>query len=160
MENVAVTRWATASTAGPTLVLLLLGIVLTPGCTDTRASARKHAVATLRSDAEDIRAYADGMLREGRSGADALQRLKSDLPAVIDGRVGTMDMTWDAVLVAKGSDGGGGTFYDVALRACVRYTAQLDREPRVTWTSVDCPRSLDGDRRFGPYDETIVLTPD
>jgi hypothetical protein len=68
-------------------------------------------------------------------------------------------VTWDAVLVAKGSAGGGLDSADVILRACVRYTGRTGADPAVTWAALDCPASVDGDRRFGPYDETVRLEP-
>ena len=129
-------------------------------CTSTADSARQHALDRLRESAEDLRAYGGDVLRGSASGDDALRRLRNDKPAVVDGAARDGAVTWDAVLVAKGSEGGGLDSADVILRACIRYAGRIGASPAVTWTGVDCPASIDGDRRFGPYDETVRLDPE
>lgn len=112
----------------------------------------------MRASAEDLRTYGGDILRGSASGNDALRRLRIDKPAVFDGSVRDDTVTWDAVFVAKGSEGGGLDSADVILRACVRYTGRTGADPGTTWRGIDCPASIDGDRRLGPYDDTVRLT--
>lgn len=128
------------------------------GCTTTeRDSARRHALNQLREDADGLGASVEGLLRGGASADDALERLRAEKGAVIDGRVADGTLTVDAVFIEKGSDGGGLTYEDVILRACVRYTARPAATAAVRWRAIPCPASIDDDHERGPYDQTVLL---
>jgi hypothetical protein len=111
----------------------------------------------MRQQAADLQRYAEGLLATGDTADDMISALKSHSPRVYDGRAATDGVAWDAVLVATGSDGGGLSFEQVSLRACVRFVGTSGRTNGVTWHSIDCPHEADDKQRFGPYDETIRL---
>lgn len=126
---------------------------------DTKSSARNRAIDRLRSDVEALRMTGEGLARSGKSADQALTILRRDCPAVVTGEVSGDQLSWDGVFTAVGSDGGGLTFEQAALRACVRYTTSTGATADVTWTAIDCPAAIANEQRFGPYDETIRLTP-
>src|SRR5688500_7449521 len=84
------------------------------GCASEEEKARDHALRRLREQAEEVRRYGDGVL-SGRDPRDALAVLRRDQPAVFDGAVRDGTVTWHAAFTAKGSEGGGLSFADVAL---------------------------------------------
>lgn len=131
------------------------------GCGPSAAeNARASAMAQLREQAAQIQRYASDSRLHTSTPAELLRIVKVNQPRVFATHAPHgMDAEWDAVLVATGSDGGGLSFEQVLLRACVRYHARLGSSDPVTWKATDCPASIDNVRSYGPYDETIRLKP-
>lgn len=121
-------------------------------------SARDDGIDKLVAKADELGAYAAGVLQTAGSAELARARVAQEKPIVFDARVrpdGTVE--WDAVLIATGSDRSSWSDSSIAVRACIRLAGRPGPRATVQRTNLTCPQSVNDPRKYGSYEETVTL---
>jgi hypothetical protein len=146
------------------VALLLVGLLVGGGWYLVSAyrsfarSARDDGIDKLVAKADELSAYAAGVLQTASSAEPARARVAQDKPMIFDARVRPDGMVeWDAVLIATGSDRSSWSDSSIAVRACIRLAGRPGPRAAVRRTNLTCPQSVNDPRKYGSYEETVAL---